>query len=71
MPRPTNTYRYPWPASAITPMDMALLHSVRESSEPRVPISVLVARAVRATYGQALQSKAQAITQPHNERKAA
>jgi hypothetical protein len=71
MPRPDNTYRYPWPASAITPQDMALLHSVRESSEPRVPISVLVARAVRAAYGQALQSKAPALTQPHNERKIA
>jgi len=69
MPRPT--YRYPWPASAINSEDMALLHSVRESSEPRVPISVLVANAVRACYGQALQAKAQALTQPHTERKAA
>lgn len=71
MPHPTNTCRYPWPASAITSADIALLHSVRESSEPRVPISVLVARAVRATYGQALQSKAQAITKPQHERKIA
>ena len=64
-------YRYPWPASAITKEDMALLHSVRESSSPRVPISVLLARAVRATYGQALQAKAQAQNQPHTERKTA
>ena len=67
MPRPT--YRYPWPASAINPEDMALLHSVRESSRPRVPISVLVARAVRATYGQAIQARA--LTQPPQERKEA
>ena len=69
MPQPT--YRYPWPSSAISPADMVLLHSVREASNPRVPISVLVARAVRATYGQVLQSKAQALTQPHIERKEA
>jgi len=67
MPQPT--YRYPWPASAITSEDMALLHSVRESTSPRVPISVLVARAVRASYGQALRPEAPPETQ--NERKAA
>jgi hypothetical protein len=48
---------------------MALLHSVRESSTSRTPISVLVARAVRATYGQALQAKAPPETQ--TERKEA
>jgi hypothetical protein len=47
MPRPTNTYRYPWPASAITAEDMALLHSVRENAAKRVPITSLVAEAVR------------------------
>jgi hypothetical protein len=67
MPRPANTYRYPWPASAITPQDMAVLHCVRENAERRVPISVLVARAVRACYGQALQSHA--LNQPNIERK--
>ena len=50
---PCPSYRYPWPASAINSADMAVLHSVRENSERRVPISVLVARAVRACYGQA------------------
>jgi len=69
MPRPANTYRYPWPASAITPQDMAVLHSVRENAERRVPISVLVARAVRACYGQAQQ--AQTHTRPPQERKIA
>ena len=69
MPRPANTYRYPWPASAITPQDMAALHSIRENAERRVPISVLVARAVRACYGQALQAQAQ--PRPPQERKEA
>ncbi len=64
---PTPGYRYPWPASAINSADMAVLHSVRESSSPRVPISVLVARAVRACYGQALKPKAQ--PRPPQERK--
>ena len=49
MPRPR--YRYPWPASALTPQDMAVLHSVRETSAKRVHISALVANAVRACYG--------------------
>ena len=44
---------YPWPASAITDEDMALLHRARESSRPRVPITQLLARAVRETYGEA------------------
>ena len=68
MPRPTNTYRYPWPASAITPQDMALLHSVRETAAKRVPITALVAEAVRQCYG---QPQPQALTQSHNERKIA
>ena len=67
MPRPANTYRYPWPASAINSADMAVLHSVRENSENRVPISVLVAQAVRACYGQAFQSQ----PRPPQERKIA
>ena len=69
MPRPANTYRYPWPASAINSADMAVLHSVRENSKHRLPISVLVANAVRACYGQALQAQAQ--PRPPQERKTA
>lgn len=45
------TYRYPWPASALTPADMAVLHAVRESGSPKIPMTELIARAVRATYG--------------------
>jgi hypothetical protein len=49
---PAPGYRYPWPASAITPQDMALLHMARESGRRRVPITALVAEAVRSAYGQ-------------------
>ena len=45
-------YRYPWPASAITTDDMAILHAVRESSLPRLPITALIAIAVRKTYAE-------------------
>jgi len=41
---------YPWPASAITVEDMALLHQVRESLSPKVPITRLIAQAVRTIY---------------------
>lgn len=65
MPQPS--YRYPWQASAITPQDMALLHSVRETAAKRVPITALVAEAVRQCYG---LSQTQNQT-PSNERKIA
>ena len=45
-------YRYPWPASAISPTEMAILHRVRESSRPRVPITRLIAQAIRHQYSQ-------------------
>lgn len=66
MPR----YRYPWPASAITPDEMAILHAAREASRPRVPISRLIARAVRETYGQ-VTATARPDMQPQSERQAA
>jgi hypothetical protein len=43
--------RYAWPASAINADDMAVLFQVREGGACRVPISRLIARAVRETYG--------------------
>lgn len=46
-----NNYSYPWPASAITQSDMALLHSVREASQPRIPITQLISKAIQTTYG--------------------
>ena len=41
---------YPWPASALTPDDMAVLHRVRQHGYPRTPINRLIAKAVRETY---------------------
>lgn len=45
-----SNYRYPWPASAILPDDMAILHRARERSPGRVPITQLIAEAVRRAY---------------------
>jgi len=50
---------YPWPASALTVEDMALLYHAREASRPRVPITQLVARAVREVYGTTEKTGAQ------------
>ena len=50
MPR-EPTSKYFWPSSAITESDMALLYEAREASEPRTPITQLLARAIRQTYG--------------------
>ena len=44
-------YRYPWPASALTREELAMLYHARESSPGRVPITQLIAKAVRAAYG--------------------
>ena len=57
------TYRYPWPASALTTEDMAVLHAIRESRSHRVPITQLIAEAVRRAYAQ--------IPQPTTELKEA
>ncbi len=59
-----SDYRYPWPASAITPDDMAALHAVRESSLPRVPISRLVAHAIRETYGMSIPCSIPETSEP-------
>jgi hypothetical protein len=60
--------RYPWPASGVGNDEMAILHAVRESSRPRVPISELIKQAIRKTYGQV--QTAQPEPQPE-ERQAA
>ena len=44
-------FRYPWPASALSRDEMAMLHCARERSPSRVPITQLIAEAVRAAYG--------------------
>lgn len=45
-----SEYRYPWPASALTPAEMKLLYLARESHPERPPITRLIAEAVRAAY---------------------
>lgn len=61
-------YRYPWPASALTPADMRALHAVREGRQPRVRITDLIAHAVRQVYcGQQAQTVPQLRVLPHPE----
>lgn len=45
--------RYRWPVSGLNSQDMRLLHHAREEACPRIPITRLVAEAVRKAYGQA------------------
>ncbi len=47
----SQSFRYPWPASALGPDEMAMLHRRRESLRERTPITQLIAEAVRAAYG--------------------
>ena len=63
--------KYFWPASGITEADMALLHSVREATTPRVPIAHLVAQAVREQYGNVVLNVADHEPNQDQERKAA
>ena len=42
-------FRYPWPASSLSRDEMALLYHAR--SLGRVPITQLIAEAVRSAYG--------------------
>lgn len=44
-------YRYPWPSSQLSAADMRLLHDARESRPDHLPITVLVAQAIRAQFG--------------------
>ena len=42
---------YAWPSSGITEQDMRLLYHARKSQPVKTPITELIARAVRQTYG--------------------
>ncbi len=42
---------YTWPCSSITRQDMELLFQRRENGDKRIPITKLIAEAVRKTYG--------------------
>ena len=46
-----SDYTYAWPASKLTPADMRLLHAARESHPEHLPITVLIAQAIRAQFG--------------------
>ena len=59
-------YRYPWPASALTRDDMALLHRARSLSPGRVPITQLIAEAVRAVYGPGVANPSFPPVQPRS-----
>ena len=43
-------FRYPWPASALTSDEMALLYHARERSPHRIPITQLIREAVRFAF---------------------
>jgi len=62
--------KYFWPASSLTEADLRLLYLARESSSPKVPITQLIAQAVRQTYGH-LANRSIEFPQPEAERKAA
>ena len=67
MPRKPQS-KYFWPASAITEADMDLLYRARESSHDPIPITRLLAQAVRETFGHLAETETQT---PTNERIAA
>lgn len=60
--------RYPWPCSALTREDMRLLFQLRESGIQRVPISRLIALAVRQTYGQLTENQTETENQDQTGR---
>ena len=60
-----SDYRYPWPASALTPEEMAMLYHAREKSPIRMPITQLIAEAVRVQYGH-LANPSFSVTQPRS-----
>ncbi len=62
--------KYFWPAAAITESDMDLLYRARESSPVRIPITQLIARAVRETYGQLANAPVE-MSGPAEERRVA
>ena len=69
MPREPKS-KYFWPASSLTEYDLRLLYLARESSSPRVPITKLIAKAVRQAYGH-LAHTAVEMPQANTERMAA
>ena len=62
---------YPWPASALSADDMRMLHGVREGHPRRVPITQLIAEAVRQTYGAATANQEENHEDQHSASRAA
>ena len=58
------SFRYPWPASALTSDEMALLYHARERSPDRIPITQLIREAVRFAF--AVPSSSQRSTHDPN-----
>lgn len=61
--------RYPWPASGLNNQDMRLLYHAREEARPRIPITRLVAEAVRKAYGEVFHESD--LRQSHDLKEAA
>ena len=43
-------FRYPWPASALSRDEMAMVHHARECSPGHIPITQLIREAVRVAF---------------------
>ena len=61
-----QSFRYPWPASAIGKGEMSLLYLARESSPDRTAITELIVRAIQAQYGH-LAIKPEPTSKPEQE----
>jgi hypothetical protein len=64
---------YPWPASAISEDEMALLYRAREASVKHMPITELLRRAITEVYGQRADGATLTVTHDntHQAHKAA
>ena len=63
----STPYRYPWPASAISSAEMELLYKARETGMKRIPITRLVAEAIRQVYGRSVRNPhVEAVTEENH-----
>ena len=58
---------YPWPASALTADDMAVLYRRKAQCPRRTPIAQLIADAVRRTYGPPAPRGALVVMETNNQ----
>ncbi len=66
MPREPKS-KYPWPASAMTPAEMNLLYRARALSPELQPITRLLARAVRETFGHLATAQTEELTEERRD----